>query len=127
MSRPDLASLTPKTRRIVGRAELDLIGPGCTFVNVSRGPIVDPQALIERLKRGDITAGLDVFDPEPISPDCEILELPNVFLSPHIGWYGPAVRQQYFTPMVDELERFFGGHETRFDLTPRYRDNRRGP
>jgi hypothetical protein len=60
-------------------------------------------------------------------PDCEILELPNVFLSPHIGWYGPAVRQQYFTPMVDELERFFGGHEIWFDLTPRYRDNRRGP
>ena len=111
---------------MVGRAELDLIRPGCTFVNVSRGPIVDPQALIERLKRGDITAGLDVFDPEPISPDCEILELPNVFLSPHIGWYGPAVRQQYFTPMVDELERFFGGHEIWFDLTPRYRDNRRG-
>ena len=121
-----LAPLTPGTRRMIGQAELDLIRPGCTFVNVSRGPIVDPQALIERLKRGDITAGLDVFDPEPVPPDSEILELPNVFLSPHIGWYRPAVTQQYFTLMVDELERFFGGHETWFDLTPRSRDNRRG-
>ena len=121
-----LAPLTPGTRRMIGKAELDLIRPGCTFVNVSRGPIVDPQALIERLKRGDITAGLDVFDPEPVPPDSEILELSNVFLSPHIGWYSPAVKEQYFTLMVDELERFFGGHETWFDLTPRSRDNRRG-
>lgn len=111
---------------MIGQAELDLIRPGCTFVNVSRGPIVDPQALIERLKRGDITAGLDVFDPEPVPPDSGILELPNVFLSPHIGWYRPAVKEQYFTLMVDELERFFGGHETWFDLTPRSRDNRTG-
>ena len=46
------------------------------------GPIFDSAALIERLKRGDIAGGFDVFDPEPIPDDSEIIDLPNVFLTP---------------------------------------------
>ena len=121
-----LAPLTPKTRRMIGRDELELIRSGSTLVSVSRGPIIDPDALIERLKKGDITGGFDVFDPEPIPPDSEITQLSNVFLSPHLGWYAPNVMEQFFALMVDELERFFSGHETWFDLTPRSRDNRSG-
>ena len=77
-----VAPLTPRTQGMIGRAELDLIRPGAALVNVSRGPIIDTEALIARLKRGDITAGLDVFDPEPIPADSEIIDLPNVFLTP---------------------------------------------
>ena len=68
-----VAPLTPGTRRMIGERELNLIQSGAALVNVSRGPIIDPDALIARLKRGDITAGLDVFDPEPIPPDSEII------------------------------------------------------
>ena len=71
---------------MIGERELNLIRPGAALVNVSRGPIIDPDALIARLKRGDITAGLDVFDPEPIPPDSEIINLPNVFLTPHFAF-----------------------------------------
>ena len=56
---------------MIGHRELDLIPSNAVFVNVSRGVVVDSDALIERLKRGDIVAGLDVFDPEPIPPDSE--------------------------------------------------------
>jgi len=81
---------------------------------------------VARLKRGDIAAGLDVYDPEPIPPHSEVIHLPNVFLSPHIGFHTEDVRQRFFALMVDELERFFEGHETYYDLTPRSLANRRG-
>jgi phosphoglycerate dehydrogenase-like enzyme len=121
-----LVPLTPATRGMLGERELNLIPSGAVFVNVSRGAVVDSQALIARLKRGDIIAGLDVFDPEPIPPDSEIIHLPNVFLSPHIGYHTGDKYRPFFELMVDELERFFQGHETYFDLTPRSQANRRG-
>lgn len=121
-----LAPLTPGTIRMIGQRELELIQSGSVLVNVSRGKIIDSEALIARLKRGDITAGLDVFDPEPVPPDSEILQLPNVFISPHIGYYSGQPYPGFFKLMVDELERFFNGHQTYFDLTPRSQANRLG-
>jgi len=121
-----LAPLTPRTRGMIGRRELDLLKPGAVFVNVSRGAVVDSAALIARLQRGDIVAGLDVFDPEPIPADSPIRDLPNVFLSPHIAGVTAASRHGFFSLMVDELDRFFHGHETLYDLTPRTLANRRG-
>ena len=121
-----LAPLTPKTRGMLGQREINLLAPGTVFVNVSRGPIVDSAALVERLKRGDIFAGLDVFDPEPIPSDHELLKLTNVFVSPHIGWYSGDKHPHFFNLMVDEFDRFFHGHETWFDLTPRSQANRMG-
>ena len=121
-----LAPITPKTRGMIGRRELDLIPSGSVLVNVSRGAVIDSDALIARLKRGDIAAGLDVFDPEPIPADSEIIHLPNVFLSPHSGAHTGDDYPHFFTLMVDELDRFFHGHETCFDLTPRSLANRRG-
>ncbi len=118
---------TPATEGMLGEAELARLRPGAVFVSVSRGKVTDSAALIERLKKGDIVAGLDVFDPEPVPPDSEILQLPNVFLSPHIGAFGgPSGNQGFFSLMVDEFERFFHGHETQFDLTPRVKANRTG-
>ena len=121
-----LVPLTPATRGMLGERELGLLRPGSIFVNVSRGAVVNSQALIERLKMGDIIAGLDVFDPEPIPPDSEILQLRNVFLSPHVGWATGDPIRPFFTIMVDELDRFFQGHETWYDLTPSSKANRTG-
>lgn len=121
-----LAPLTPQTRGMIGRRELNLIRSGSVFVNVSRGAIVDSAALIARLKRGDIAAGLEVFDPEPIPEDSEIIGLPNVFLTPHFSGRTGEEYPHFFHYMVDELERFFSGHETWFDLTPRSKANREG-
>lgn len=118
---------TPATEGMLGEAELARLRPGAVFVSVSRGKVTDPDALIERLKQGDIAAGLDVFNPEPVPPDSEILQLPNVFLSPHIGAFGGSTGSLgFFSLMVDELDRFFHGHETQFDLTPRVQANRTG-
>ena len=125
-----LAPITPATRGMIGARELDWLQPYAVFVNVSRGPIVDSAALIERLKRGDgVRAGLDVFDPEPIPADgplSEIRGLPNVFLSPHVASFTEATRRRFFSLMVDELERVSQGHQPRFPLTQRSLANRRG-
>ena len=100
--------------------------PRSVYVSVSRGIVTDSAALIARLEKGDIYVALDVFDPEPIPPDSPILTLPNVFLSPHIGWFNGAPHPYFFKLIVDELERFAQGQETFFDLTPRSLANRRG-
>ncbi|MEZ4734597.1 MAG: hydroxyacid dehydrogenase [Caldilineaceae bacterium] len=121
-----LAPLTPRTRGMIGARELGLIRPRAVLVSVSRGPIIDSAALVARAKQGDIFVGLDVFDPEPIPAGHEITHLPNVFLSPHIGWYAGDRYPHFFKLMVDEFDRFFQGHETWFDLTPRSQANRTG-
>ncbi|MBM3265777.1 MAG: hydroxyacid dehydrogenase [candidate division Zixibacteria bacterium] len=121
-----LAPITPKTQGMIGVREIALIPSGAVFVNVSRGAIVDSNALIERLRRGDIVAGLDVFDPEPVPPDSELLSFSNVFLSPHIAGVTAPSYPRMFTLMVDELDRFFSGHEPYFELLPRSIANRRG-
>jgi D-3-phosphoglycerate dehydrogenase len=121
-----LAPLTPKTRRMVGERELALIRPGSALVNVSRGPIFDPDATIARLSRGDITGAFDVWDPEPIPADSPIRRLPNVLLTPHVASQTKDGRGRFFKLMVDELDRFFHGHETLYDLTPRTLANRFG-
>jgi phosphoglycerate dehydrogenase-like enzyme len=125
-----LAPLTPRTKGMIGAAQLNLLQPNAAFVNVSRGPIVDSAALIERLKRGDgVRAALDVFDPEPIpteGPLSEIRRVPNVFLSPHIAGVTASSRPRFFELMVDELERIFGGYRPRYVLGGRSLQNRRG-
>jgi phosphoglycerate dehydrogenase-like enzyme len=111
---------------MIGRSELELLKTDAVFVNVSRGAIVDPDALIERARVGDIRVCLDVFDPEPIPAGSPIRDLPNVFLSPHIAGVTAACRPRFFSFMVDELERLLAGHDTLFDLTPGTLANRRG-
>jgi phosphoglycerate dehydrogenase-like enzyme len=121
-----LAPLTPATSGMLGAREFDLMRDDAVFVNVSRGRIVQTEALIAKLRQGKLIAGLDVFDPEPIPVDSPVRDMPNVFLTPHIAGVCAAGRAQFFTLMVDELERFFGGHETRYDLSPRTVANRLG-
>lgn len=120
-----LVPITPKTRGMIGVGQLNLIKPGAVFVNVSRGAVVDTDALIARLEVGDITAGLDVFDPEPIPANHPIKSLTNVFLSPHIAAHG-ASKITNVSLMIDDLERHLHGHETLFDLTQQTKANRTG-
>lgn len=130
MSIPDvvicLAPITPATRGMIGKHEIGLMKPGTVFVNVSRGAIVDSEALIARLKKNDMIASLDVFEPEPVPVDSPVREMTNVFLTPHIAGVNAIGGPRFFRLMVDEMERFFSGHDTRFDLLPRTLANRSG-
>jgi len=121
-----LAPITPTTRGMLGRREFGLMKRDAVFVNVSRGAIVQTDALIEKLRDGSLIACLDVFDPEPIPVDSPVRDMSNVFLTPHIAGVTAASGPRLFKLMVDELERFFAGHETRYDLLPRTITNRLG-
>ncbi len=82
------AALTPQTRRLIGRREIALLKPGAILINTSRGPLVDEAALAEALAEGRIgSAGLDVFEKEPLPADSPLRNLDNVILSDHTAWF----------------------------------------
>jgi phosphoglycerate dehydrogenase-like enzyme len=79
--------LSARTTGLIGSAELALMKPTAYLVNTSRGPIIDERALVDALRRGDIAgAALDVFDVEPLPAGHPLLDLPNVVLTPHLGY-----------------------------------------
>jgi phosphoglycerate dehydrogenase-like enzyme len=114
-----LAPLTSQTRGMIGREQVEAMRPGTVFVNVSRGAVVQTEALAARLERGDIIACLDVFEPEPIPVDHLVRRLPNVFLTPHIAGVTLAAEPRFFDYMVDEVLRALAGHRPRHELIPR--------
>jgi phosphoglycerate dehydrogenase-like enzyme len=77
--------LNSKTRHFLGAAELAKLRPGATLINIARGALIDPDALVARLKQGDIFACLDTFEGEPLGADNPFRALPNVFLTSHIA------------------------------------------
>jgi len=97
-----LAPLLPSTEGCVDARLISLMQSHAVIINVSRGAIVDTEALVDALRNGDLGgAGLDVMEPEPLPPDHPLLDLPNVVLTPHalawtdemaIGNGGSAVR-----------------------------------
>jgi phosphoglycerate dehydrogenase-like enzyme len=87
------AALTPQTRGLIGRRELDLMKESAILINTGRGPLVDQKALYEALKSGRIAgAAVDVTDPEPISADDPLLALDNLVIAPHIASASVATR-----------------------------------
>ena len=78
--------LTPETRHLINAVALRKMKPTAILVNISRGPVVDTNALCQALREGWIGgAGLDVVDPEPIPNDHPLLFMDNVTITPHIG------------------------------------------
>ena len=96
------APLTPETVGLVDARRLGLLRDGACLVNTSRGEIVDEQALVRELVSGRIRAGLDVFWHEPQVPP-ELLDLPNVVLTPHIGSATRQTREAMTRLAVDNL------------------------
>lgn len=81
--------LTAETRHCLGAAELARLRAGAVLINLARGALVEPTALLERLARGDIFACLDTFEDEPLIGPHALRGLPNVFLSSHIAGGSP--------------------------------------
>jgi phosphoglycerate dehydrogenase-like enzyme len=94
--------LTPETAGLVDARLLSLLRDGACFVNAARGEIVDEPALVAELVSGRIHAGLDVFAHEPDVPQ-ELLGLPNVVLTPHLGSATWQTRAKMTRLVVDNL------------------------
>lgn len=77
--------LSTRTRHFLGAAELAQLRPGTLLINVARGALIEPQALIQRLSQGDIFACLDTYEQEPLPVSHPLRRLRNVFLTSHIA------------------------------------------
>jgi phosphoglycerate dehydrogenase-like enzyme len=102
--------LLPETAGTITGQLLASMKHGATFINTSRGAVVREEEMIEVLRaRPDLTAILDVTDPEPPLPTCALFDLPNAIVTPHIAGSldGECARMGRW--MVDELERFLAG------------------
>jgi glyoxylate reductase len=96
------APLTPETRALVDARRLSLLKDGAGLINTARGEIVDEPALVAELVSGRIRAGLDVFAHEPHVPE-ELLPLPNVVLTPHLGSGTRQTREAMTRIVVDNI------------------------
>ena len=102
----------------IGAAELALMKPTATLVNIARGGIVDDVALAKALREGRLAAaGLDVFEGEPrVHPD--LLACSNVVLTPHIGSATVPTRKAMANLAVDNLIGYLTGGKPVTPLNP---------
>jgi phosphoglycerate dehydrogenase-like enzyme len=106
--------LSPRTRGLIGAEELALMKPDACIVNTSRGPIMDKDALVDALQEGRIAgAALDVYDREPLAPDHRLRRIPNLLLTPHIGYVTRESYAVFYSDMVEGIAAFLAGHPQR--------------
>ena len=101
---------TPETTGLLDARRLALLRDGAVLINTARAEVVDRDALIEELVSGRLRAGLDVFWNEPHVP-AELLDLPNVVLTPHIGSATEAARHGMTRLVVDNVLAVLAGRE----------------
>lgn len=94
-ARADILSLhlplTPETKHLVSAARLAQMKKTAIVVNTARGPLIDTVALAAALKAGTIaSAGLDVYEKEPIEKDHPLFAAPNALLTSHVAWYSES-------------------------------------
>lgn len=102
--------LTSETEKMMGSEQFTAMKPGAMFINASRGPTYDLDALYEAIVSGHLLgAGLDVFDPEPAQSDHPIFQLPNVVCTPHIA--SGTVERQFAinTAQFENCQRVLAG------------------
>jgi D-3-phosphoglycerate dehydrogenase len=102
--------LSERSTGLVGRHELGLMKRSAWLVNTSRGPIVDEPALVAVLERRTIAgAALDVYDVEPLPARHPLRGLPNVLLTPHIGYVTEQVYAEFYGTTLENILAYLDG------------------
>jgi phosphoglycerate dehydrogenase-like enzyme len=114
---------TNRTRQIINAERLRKLESSAFIVNVSRGELIDQEALIETLKENRIAgAALDVATPEPLPSDSRLWEMPNVILTPHASAYSAKNDDKRFRIFNRNLKLYLQGKplENRVDFDAGY-------
>jgi len=108
------APLTAATAGMLGEAEFDVMKPTASIVCISRGGIIDDDALLTALRTGKIAgAGLDAHGTEPLPVDSPFWTAPNTIVTPHNGATTPQTRQRGVEIFLDNLNRYLDGRPLR--------------
>jgi len=108
-----------RSRNTLGADELGAMKPGAILVNISRGPIVNEEALIEALRSGRLGgAGLDVFDREPLPAGHPFRSLENVVVTPHIGYVTEQGFRAAWQRMAEDVVAYLAGSPIRVVTDP---------
>ena len=101
---------TPETHKLLSHAEFGRMPEGSYLVNVSRGKVIDEEALLAALRSGKLAgAGLDVTYTEPCPEDSPLWTEPNVILTSHSAGASQHIRKRAMQLFVDNLHRYVGG------------------
>jgi phosphoglycerate dehydrogenase-like enzyme/predicted dehydrogenase len=103
--------LGPETRYGLGAVELARLRPGAVLINVARAALIEPRALLDRLRKGDVFACLDVFEDEPPPRSDPLRRLPNVFLTSHIAGGSKDMQAAAVREVLDKIERHLAGDD----------------
>lgn len=114
LERSDIVSLhlplTSATAGLIGADRIARMKPGASLINTARGGLVDEVALASAIAGGRLRgAGIDVFATEPPRPDNALLELPQVVLSDHTGWYSESSVADLQRKAAEEIARVLSG------------------
>jgi len=106
--------LRDSTRGLVGQAELSRMKPTAFLINTSRAGLVDEDALLCALRQARIAgAGLDVFEAEPLPSGHPALHLPNVLVTPHLGYVTHRTYGQFYRETVEDIQAWLQGNPIR--------------
>jgi phosphoglycerate dehydrogenase-like enzyme len=108
-----------RSRNTLRADDLAKMKPGAIVVNISRGPIVEEDALVEALRSGHLAgAGLDVFDREPLPADHPFRSLDNVVVTPHIGYVTEHLFRTAWQRMAQHVTAYLAGSPIRVVTDP---------
>jgi phosphoglycerate dehydrogenase-like enzyme len=106
--------LSSRTKGIIGATEFGLMKPTAYFVNTSRGPLVDEDALINALKSRAIAGiALDVYDSEPLPATHPFRSLDRLLVTPHIGFVTNETYRIFYRDTVENIVAWLGGTPVR--------------
>jgi D-2-hydroxyacid dehydrogenase (NADP+) len=105
---------TPRSEGMLGRRQFAAMKEGVYVVNVSRGAIIDTDALVAALGSGKVAgAGLDVTEPEPLPADHPLWQMPNVVITPHVAGGSDRIEERRLKLFRENVERFVTGRPLR--------------
>lgn len=105
---------TPATEGLIGERQFELMKQDVYFINISRGKIVDTDALVAALESGKVrAAGLDVTDPEPLPTGHPLWTMSNVTITPHLATISDRLEERRMQLLRDNITRFATGRPLR--------------
>ena len=111
------APALPETLHMIGAAQLSALPDDATVINTARGPLIDHEALMPHLASGRLYAILDVTDPEPLPDDSPLLDMPNVWLSPHLAGSQGTELARMTDYVFEEVRRWSAGEPALNEVT----------